>query len=254
MLIEIIGYAASALIAVSLLMVSVLRLRIINLAGAICFVIYGVAIGAVPLVITNGFITVVNVYHILRILRTRPSSFRYAQASRERREEIQEFIDHYRTDIAKYYPDFAVDLVDEALEGGGTVYLAVHNLRLEGIAYLLDIDEAIDALSGTAARPALERAHRRPHEGEMSYLGIDYITAQYRDLGLAQELYEQIGRHMEERTVVCLVDNSARRSKRFLSSNGFTPVFAEDVEEPTGGSPRRLVLFARTFVAGAAFG
>jgi ribosomal protein S18 acetylase RimI-like enzyme len=128
------------------------------------------------------------------------------------------------------------------------VYLAVHNLRLEGIAYLLDIDEAIEALSGTAARGALEKAHDRPHEGEMSYLGIDYITAQYRDLGLAQDLYEQIGRHMEERTVVCLLDDTARRSKRFLSSNGFTPVFTDEVEEPAPGSRRRLVVFARTFV------
>lgn len=246
--VEFVGYAASALIAVSLLMVSVLRLRIINLAGAICFVIYGIAIGAVPLVIANGFITVVNVYHILRILRTRPSSFRYVQASRERREEIREFIRHYRADIVKYYPDFAVDLADRALEGAGTVYLAVHNLRLEGIAYLLDIDEAIEALSGTGARRALEKALDRPHEGEMSYLGVDYITAQYRDLGLAQDLYAQIGRHMEERTVVCLLNDTARRSKRFLASNGFNPAFTVEVEEPAPGLRRRLVVFARTFV------
>ncbi len=41
---EIVGYVASILVAVSLLMRSILRLRVINLIGAITFVIYGLLI------------------------------------------------------------------------------------------------------------------------------------------------------------------------------------------------------------------
>ena len=246
MLIEAIGYAASALVAASLVMVSVLRLRIINLAGAVCFVIYGIAISSVPLVITNGFITVVNIYHIARILKTRPSSFRYIEASPERREEIREFVEHYRADMQKYYPDFAVDLADDVIERHGSIFLAVHNLRVEGLAYLLDINEAIEALSGTQARRALERAAVRPHDGSMSYLGVDYITAQYRDLGLAQKLYDRIDEGRPRETVVCLVPGSARRSKRFLTANGFSLVLEEEAITESDEA-EELLLFARTF-------
>ena len=38
---ELIGYLASFLVAISLLMVSIVKLRLINLAGSIVFIIYG---------------------------------------------------------------------------------------------------------------------------------------------------------------------------------------------------------------------
>ena len=44
MLEEFIGYAASILVAFSLMMSSILKLRIINLIGAITFVIYGLMV------------------------------------------------------------------------------------------------------------------------------------------------------------------------------------------------------------------
>ncbi len=46
LILELLGYAASALIAVSMMMSSILRLRLLNLAGAIGFAIYGLCIGA----------------------------------------------------------------------------------------------------------------------------------------------------------------------------------------------------------------
>ena len=52
-ILEFIGYAASVLIAVSLTMRSVLRLRIINLFGSSCFVAYGILIQAYPVDVMN---------------------------------------------------------------------------------------------------------------------------------------------------------------------------------------------------------
>jgi hypothetical protein len=45
---ELIGYAASVLVAVALTMRSVLRLRLINLVGAATFTVYGLLIHAYP--------------------------------------------------------------------------------------------------------------------------------------------------------------------------------------------------------------
>ena len=44
---EIIGYAASLLVALSLTMKSLQKLRIINMIGAIVFIVYGLLIGAI---------------------------------------------------------------------------------------------------------------------------------------------------------------------------------------------------------------
>ena len=48
-LLETFGYLASLLVAVSLMMRSIVRLRWINLTGAACFTAYGILIAAYPL-------------------------------------------------------------------------------------------------------------------------------------------------------------------------------------------------------------
>jgi len=69
--IEVIGYVASFLIVVSLAMTSVLRLRTISLLGSIAYVVYGVLLGAWPIVIANGIIAGLNVWNIYRELTSR---------------------------------------------------------------------------------------------------------------------------------------------------------------------------------------
>ncbi len=64
---EWIGYGASALILISMMMASVLKLRVINLLGSILFVAYGIIIQAYPVVFMNGCIAVVNVWYIVHI-------------------------------------------------------------------------------------------------------------------------------------------------------------------------------------------
>lgn len=62
--VEWLGYFASLLVAVSFLMKSMNKLRFINMLGAICFVIYAVAIKAIPVALINFFIICVNVYYL----------------------------------------------------------------------------------------------------------------------------------------------------------------------------------------------
>lgn len=63
---EIVGYLASALIVMSLAMRSVVKLRIVSLVGSVVFVVYGALIGAWPVIIANGAIAVINVWHLRR--------------------------------------------------------------------------------------------------------------------------------------------------------------------------------------------
>jgi hypothetical protein len=68
---ELIGYIGSALVVTSLSMSSIIRLRFVNLAGAIVFGAYGVLIGAVPIVIANIVITGIDLWCLRRELTTR---------------------------------------------------------------------------------------------------------------------------------------------------------------------------------------
>lgn len=64
--IEIIGYIAMALIAISFLMKEIRLLRIFNLLGAGAFIIYGILLEQAPIYLLNSFILLVHVYYLLK--------------------------------------------------------------------------------------------------------------------------------------------------------------------------------------------
>jgi hypothetical protein len=66
---EIYAYVGSALIAVSLMMTNIVPLRWINLVGAAVFSSYGLIIQAWPVFILNGFIVLIDIYHLFLLYR-----------------------------------------------------------------------------------------------------------------------------------------------------------------------------------------
>jgi len=68
---EIIGYVASLLVAVSLMMRSVLKLRIINLLGAAAFTLYGLLIDAYPVAVMNLFIVLIDLYYLREFITSK---------------------------------------------------------------------------------------------------------------------------------------------------------------------------------------
>lgn len=69
--IEIIGYAASVMVAISLMMKDIIWLRCLNFTGCTLFVIYGSSIEAWPVAGMNAFVACINVYHLLKLYRNR---------------------------------------------------------------------------------------------------------------------------------------------------------------------------------------
>ncbi|HLT21932.1 MAG TPA: hypothetical protein VKZ84_00745 [Bacteriovoracaceae bacterium] len=64
---DMMGYLASILLMISFTLKNIKTLRIVNTLGCTCFVIYGLMLStAWPIVITNGFIVLVNLYHLSR--------------------------------------------------------------------------------------------------------------------------------------------------------------------------------------------
>ncbi|MCL1146433.1 YgjV family protein [Shewanella sp. 10N.261.52.F9] len=72
--IEIIGYAASVMVAISLMMKDIIWLRCLNFTGCSLFVIYGASIEAWPVAGMNAFVACINIYHLLKLYRNRNNS------------------------------------------------------------------------------------------------------------------------------------------------------------------------------------
>ena len=66
-LVEWIGYLASILIVISLMMTNILRLRIINTIGCVTFVVYGLLVGAYPVALSNFEIILINMYNLYKL-------------------------------------------------------------------------------------------------------------------------------------------------------------------------------------------
>src|SRR4051812_11400442 len=94
---ELVGYAGSALIAISVMMSSIVRLRAINLLGATAFAAYGFLIRAYPVAALNGFIALVNAFYLLRMLRAK-EYFRLLPLKPDS-EYLPYFLNFYRKEI-----------------------------------------------------------------------------------------------------------------------------------------------------------
>lgn len=63
--VDIVGYLASVLVLSSFLARSITLLRIINSIGCAVFVVYGVMLNnALPIIVTNGLIILINMYYL----------------------------------------------------------------------------------------------------------------------------------------------------------------------------------------------
>ncbi|CAM4063982.1 MULTISPECIES: YgjV family protein [Shewanella] len=64
---EWVGYLASVVVAISLMMSNIKKLRWWNLIGAALFVAYGLAIGALPVALVNFFIVLIDAFYLVKL-------------------------------------------------------------------------------------------------------------------------------------------------------------------------------------------
>ena len=72
--IEILGYVAAIFTLVSLSFKCVLKLRILNLIGAVFWVLYGIKSHSKPVIIVNIAVIVIQIYSIYMLLKYKENS------------------------------------------------------------------------------------------------------------------------------------------------------------------------------------
>ena len=101
---EMVGYAGSLLVAISLMMKSLLKLRIINLIGALFFTVYGLLIHAYPVAFMNGLIVCIDLYYLIQMLRQK-DYFTLLEVSHDSA-YLQQFIEFHKLEISVFFPNF----------------------------------------------------------------------------------------------------------------------------------------------------
>ena len=158
--IEWFGYAASVVVAISLMMSSIVKLRWLNLTGAAMFSSYGFIIGALPVGFLNLFIVVINVVYLVRMYRAK-DDFRIMRWSGGD-EFLNHFLEFHRAEIERFFPRLDYRNLD-----GRSVFFLVRNSAPIGLLF------------------------GRSQEGGSFLIELDYVGPQYRDLKMGSFLYEK---------------------------------------------------------------
>lgn len=190
---ELVGYVASILIAISVMNTNVLRLRIFNISGAVCFTVYGFLIRAWPVAALNLFVVIVNGVHLYRIVRAR-EYFKLLEV-RPDSDYLRHFLAHYLKDMRKYTPAF-----DYQPSANQIVLFVLRNTVPAGL-FIAELQKNGDLL-----------------------VKLDYVTPDFRDLKVGDFLLnEQVG-FFRERGVKRIVSSAGSgRHAKYLKEMGFIP-------------------------------
>lgn len=147
---EWIGYVASLVVAISLVMSSIIKFRWINLLGSILFAVYGFLINAWPVCFFNSAIVFINLYFLYKIYSKKEKFEIIATSQNE--DLLHKFIEFHKNEIIKISPDFDFNLADKEYN-----YFITRNMALVGL--FLAKKESENTI----------------------IVGLDFVTPQYRD-------------------------------------------------------------------------
>lgn len=100
--IELIGYLGSALVLVSFLMASVVKLRVVNTVGSTIFAVYALIIRSYPTALMNFCLVCINLYYLWKLRNSAPNYSLLPLGPTER--FVSWFLEEHKGDIAKCFP------------------------------------------------------------------------------------------------------------------------------------------------------
>jgi hypothetical protein len=164
---EIVGYTAMVLVTLSLMMRSIVRLRWINLAGAVLFTIYGIAISAYPVAILNLAVVAINLYHLWNMRRPHEALAVVRMPSDS--DYVRRFMEFHGREIARLQPNASVPT-------DGTVLFVLRDTVPAGI---IALDPPKEDGTGRVRLAFATRAYRDLKIGRFVFL----VDRTLRDLG-----------------------------------------------------------------------
>ncbi len=192
-IIEWIGYLASFIILVSLIMTSIKKLRIINLIGALLFAFYGYQIASPPVMIMNLGIVMINLYYLKQIYVSR--EYFKIMSFTEHEYYARELIKFYQKDIEAF-----MSLDDKVFDEATHRFLILRNMNPAGI--FMATKQDADTLA----------------------IDLDYATPAFQDFKTGAHIYESHADTFKKEGFKRLIaEAKSEPHKRYLEKMGFEP-------------------------------
>ncbi len=163
-IIEMVGYLGSFLVLVSFLMVSVVKLRIVNTVGSLIFMIYALIIKSYPTAIMNFFLVLINLHFLYRLNKKDEKEFSLVEVNKND-SLLKYLLNTYHDDIMQYYPE-----CDTALDKMNKGYVIVCQGKPVGITLGVLEDNNFDIV-------------------------IDYTTTEFRDFSIGHFLFDRLNKN-----------------------------------------------------------
>jgi hypothetical protein len=193
-LLEIFGYIASVLIALSLMMSNIKQLRWINLFGAAAFSVYGYFIDAYPVFILNGWIALVDIYYLIRIYQEK-DQFDLIKLRSVESPLFNLLKQSYGKDIIELHKGFEWSQLDDS-----SVFLLFRNMKPVGFFACRELNE-IDKVE----------------------VLLDYIIPEDRDFKAAKFMFSSENNQLKQEGINHLVVKPyGKNHEIYLSRVGFT--------------------------------
>ena len=202
LVLELVGYAASILVAISLMMSSILKLRLINLVGSAAFVVYGAMIGAYPVAVVNLLIVFINLYYLRQMLGAR-EYFKLLKVQPDS-EYLRAFLDFHAGEIQRFLPGFSYAPGERQL-----IFFVLRDMVPAGLF--------IGEMRGDGALRVV----------------LDFVIPQFRDFKTGRYLFQAQADFFRAQGIREIVsDAGSRQHSDYLRRMGFAPANPSDPSGP----------------------
>ncbi|WP_333600599.1 hypothetical protein [Flavobacterium sp.] len=189
-----IGYVASVIIVLSMMMPSIIKFRWINLVGALLFSIYGFLIHAIPVGVLNGIIVLVDVYYLAQIY-SKKETFEILEINAGS-EYLKRFLKFHDARIQQYCPGFCYTPDENTIS-----FFILRNMAVAGFFL----------------------AHRS--KDTVLNVDLDYVLPEYKDFKNGKYIYFQLkDKFIAAGFTRVVAEGNNKRYFNYLKKLGFTEV------------------------------
>lgn len=193
-LLEVVGWAGSLLVILSLAQARVLRFRVMNLAGALLATLYNGVLGIWPFAAMNAVIAVIDLYWLRRLQRERHDPVAYSVVEVGPTDAyLAHVVRTHLDDIRRFQPGY--DLPVEA--ASRRAYVVQRDAETVGAVVVRDTGE------GTAV------------------VELDYVTPRFRDFTPGEFVYRRSGAFASEGITRLVADDGLAGQREYLARVGF---------------------------------
>ena len=191
-IIELVGYAGSLLVVISMLMTSITRLRVVNSLGCVIFGAYALIIHSYPTAALQVCLLAINIVRLYS-LSANKKEYQISQL-KNGDSYIEFFINSHRKDIEKYFPEVRSLTKDTTTDELARIYIV--------------------CVGSTTAGLMLARENTK---GVLE-IDLDYTTPEYRDGSVGKFLFNYLAENGIEKLIA---KNEVAEHVAYLKKMGF---------------------------------